>query len=147
MTGDERELAIALFNETWALLDNPERTPEADDRMIHAAHASRFHWDNVGTDENRAIGEWQVSRVYAVLGRPEPALFHARRALKYARRPGVPLWVSASAEEGFARARLAAGDAEGAWLARDRALGLLEDVDDPQALAVVAADIASLPFD
>lgn len=147
MTGDERELAIALFNETWALLDNPERTPEADDRMIHAAHASRFHWDNVGTDENRAIGEWQVSRVYAVLGRPEPALFHARRALEYARRPGVPLWVSASAEEGFARARLAAGDAEGACLARDRALGLLDDVDDPQALAVVAADIASLPFD
>ena len=147
MTGDERELAIALFNETWALLDNPERTPEADDRMIHAAHASRFHWDNVGTDENRAIGEWQVSRVYAVLGRPEPALFHARRALEYARRPGVPVWVSASAEEGFARARLAAGDTEGAWLARDRALGLLEDVDDPQALAVVAADIASLPVD
>jgi hypothetical protein len=44
--------------------------------MVHMAHASRFHWDNVGDDQNRAIGEWQVARVYAVLGRAESALFH-----------------------------------------------------------------------
>jgi hypothetical protein len=31
--------------------------------MILRAHASRFHWDNVGDDQNRAIGEWQCSRV------------------------------------------------------------------------------------
>jgi hypothetical protein len=31
--------------------------------MVHTAHAPRFHWDNVGDDQNRAIGEWQVSRV------------------------------------------------------------------------------------
>ena len=37
--------------------------------MIHAAHASRYHWSQVGTKANLARGEWQVSRVYTVLGR------------------------------------------------------------------------------
>ena len=31
--------------------------------MIHAAHASRYHWSQVGTKANLARGEWQVSRV------------------------------------------------------------------------------------
>jgi len=39
----ERRLAADLFNHTWELLETPERTPAQDDRMIHAAHASRFH--------------------------------------------------------------------------------------------------------
>ena len=42
--------------------------------MLHAAHASRFHWGEVGEPVNFARGEWQISRVYAVLGRPEPAI-------------------------------------------------------------------------
>jgi len=84
---DERKLAAQLFNDTQALLEKEHRTPEDDDRMVHMAHASRFHGDNVGDDQNRAIGEWQVARVYSVLGRGEPALFHARRCLDYASRP------------------------------------------------------------
>ena len=53
--------------------------------MIHAAHAARYHWSKVGTKANLARGEWQVSRVYTVLERPEPALYHAHRCLAYAR--------------------------------------------------------------
>ena len=52
--------------------------------MIHAAHASRYHWGEVGDDVNLARGEWQCSRVYAVLGRGEPALWHARRCVEIA---------------------------------------------------------------
>jgi hypothetical protein len=40
-----------LFNDTWALLQKESWTTEEDDRMIHMAHASRFHWDNVGDDQ------------------------------------------------------------------------------------------------
>ena len=47
--------------------------------MIHAAHASRYHWSQVGEPVNVAHGEWQCSHVYAALGRAEPALHHARR--------------------------------------------------------------------
>ena len=74
-----RALAVGLFNYTWTLLENPNRSREQDDEMIHAAHASRYHWGEVGEAVNLARGEWLCSRVYSILGRAEPALWHARR--------------------------------------------------------------------
>ena len=50
--------------------------------MIHCAHASAYHWLQVGTPANRARSEWQCSRVHAILGHVEPALRHARRCLE-----------------------------------------------------------------
>ena len=64
-----RALAVGLFNHTWTLLENPNRTPEQDDEMLHAAHASRYHWGEVGEPVNLARGEWQV---LARLRRPRP---------------------------------------------------------------------------
>ena len=78
---DERRLAATLFNHTWTLLEKGDRSVADDDEMIHSAHASRAHWGVVGTPMNFARGEWQVSRVYSVLGRSEPALYHANRCL------------------------------------------------------------------
>jgi hypothetical protein len=143
---DERKLAVQLFNGTWALLEKESRTPEEDDRMVHMAHASRFHWDNVGDDQNRAIGEWQVARVYCVLGHGESALFHARRCLEYASRPGIEDWVPASAYEGLARAQAVAGDTESARDSRDTALALLDKIADPEDRNAVAGDIDTLPI-
>ena len=78
-----RQLAADLFNHTWALLDKADRTAANNDEMIHSAHASRYHWGEVRDHEpvNLARGEWLCSRVYAILGRAEPALWHARRCL------------------------------------------------------------------
>jgi hypothetical protein len=36
----ERQLGVDLFDEVWRLIESHEN----DDRMLHAAHASRFHW-------------------------------------------------------------------------------------------------------
>ena len=49
-------LAASLFNRTWTLLDKPDRSEEESELMVHTAHASRLHWEAVGTDENRAEG-------------------------------------------------------------------------------------------
>ena len=52
MNGDtdlHKKLGIELFNYTWELLEKPQRTREEDDTMMHAAHASRFHWGKAGT--------------------------------------------------------------------------------------------------
>jgi hypothetical protein len=76
-----KKSAVDLFNLVWSLLDNADRSPEQDDTMVHAAHASRYHWGEIGTPLEFERGEWQISRVYAVLGRSEPALHHARRCL------------------------------------------------------------------
>jgi hypothetical protein len=143
---DERELARTLFNQVWSLIEQESRTADDDERMIHTAHASRFHWDNVGDDDNRAIGEWQCSRVYATLGRAEPALYHARRCLHYAERPGAEVWLRASAHEALARAQAVAGDFAAARDSRDRAVALVETVDDPEERKTVLADLETLPI-
>jgi len=144
---DERGLAVQLFNDVWSLLEREGRSAEEDDRMLHMVHASRFHWDNVGDDQNRAVGEWQCARVYATLGRGEAAVFHARRCLAYAEHPGVDDWVAASGYEALARAQAAAGDVDAARDARGQALQLLDRVGDPEDRAIVAADLDTLPFD
>ena len=110
----ERQVAVDLFNHVWRLLDIADRTPEQDDAMVHAAHASRWHWGQVGGAEQRAVGEWQCSRVYAVLGRPGEALHHARRCLALSAVDGVDPFVAASAHEALARAYAIAGDVESA---------------------------------
>jgi len=78
----QRRLAADCFNKTWTLMEKQDRTREEDDEMLHCAHASAYHWGQVGTAANRARGEWQCSRVHTVLGHPEPALHHARRCLE-----------------------------------------------------------------
>ena len=146
MVGPEarRRLAIDLFNHTWTLLEATDRTPDQDDEMLHAAHASRYHWGEVGDAANRARGEWQCSRVYVVLGRPEPALHHARRCLAVCEANGLGDWDLAAAYEAVARAsRLAGDDAD---LARYRGLAReqLERIVDPEDRRIIEADVATL---
>ena len=108
-----RRLAVDLFNHVWTLLETTDRTVEQDDEMVHAAHASRYHWGEIGEPANLARGEWQCSRVYAVLGRGEPALHHARRCLEICQEHGIGDWDLAFAYEALARASRVAGDLEG----------------------------------
>lgn len=115
-----RQFAVDLFNMVWDLLDKTQRTPEEDDTMLHAAHASRYHWEKAGTALNLARGEWQVSRVYATLGRAEQALYHAGRSLDICQANQFGDFDLAFAHEALARARDVAGDLTG----RDRSLEL-----------------------
>jgi hypothetical protein len=144
---ERRRLAVDLFNHAWTLMRLPERTPEQDDELIHAAHASRHHWAEVGTAANLARGEWQVSRVYATLGRAEPALYHARRCLAYCESDPDALesWDLPYAYEALARAHAVAGeDAEAERLAA-RASELGESIADAEDREQLAADLATIP--
>jgi hypothetical protein len=99
-----RRFAVECFNITWALLEKDDRTPAEAEEMIHAAHASRFHWGRVGMAVNYARGEWQIARVYAVLGRGEPALYHAQRCLAACEEHHIGDFDLAYAYESLARA-------------------------------------------
>jgi len=79
---DHKKIAIQLFNKTWDLLDLKERTQTQDIEMIHQAHASLYHWMQVGTPLEFQRGEWMVSHVYAELKMQESAIFHAKRCLQ-----------------------------------------------------------------
>ncbi|MDH5223462.1 MAG: hypothetical protein OEW66_01665 [Actinomycetota bacterium] len=144
---DDRRLAVDLFDETWALLETPDRTPEQDERMIHVAHGSRLHWEAVGTAENVAVGDWLCSRVYSVLGRPEAAMFHARWCLDRADAEPLPLWVRAEAREAVARAFAIQGDLDQARRYAHEARALSDSIEDADDCDVVRADLATLPLD
>jgi hypothetical protein len=109
---DPRQIAVDLFNHVWTLMDTPGRTAAQDDEMLHAAHASRYHWGLVGRPVNRARGEWQCSRVYAILGRGEPAIHHGRRCLEICQAEEIGDFDLAFAYEALARAHTVAGDSE-----------------------------------
>ena len=143
---EERRLASELFNHVWVLLDVADRSPEQDAAMIHAAHASRWHWGRVGGPEQQAVGEWQCSRVYAALGRSEPALYHARLCLEISALDGVDPFVAASAHEAMARALAIAGDLDGARAERNAAYALAVDLDDDDDRGVIEGDLGTLPI-
>lgn len=139
-----RMLAAELFNRVWSLLERQDRTSADDDTMLHAAHASRFHWGEDGAPVNLVRGEWQVSRVYAVLKRPEPALWHARRCLELCKLHGIGDFDLAFAYEAMARAHAVAEqpDAVNSYLQLARQAGRqIAEQDDRD---VFLADLATI---
>ncbi len=115
--------------------------------MVHIAHASRYHWGQVPavTLAHLARGEWLISRVYAVLGRPEPALHHARRVLELCQENGIGDWDLAFAYEALARAHAVAGDAAQARDCTDQALAAAEDIAEDEDRDLVLADLETVP--
>ncbi|MCT8137167.1 hypothetical protein H1D32_05075 [Anaerobacillus sp. CMMVII] len=118
------KLAKDLFNLTWDLIEKSERTAEDDEKMIYAANASRFHWGYVGTSLNFARGEWQISRVYALLKRSEPALYHAKKSLELCLINELGELDLGFAYEAMARAATVQGDQR----AQEKYLELAEEV-------------------
>ena len=145
-----RQLAAGLFNRCWELLEIPDRTTAQDDELVHTAHASRFHWGEIGTQANLARGEWMCARVYSVLDRAEPALHHATRCLELLEGDDpdglIEDWDWAAAYEGLARASLVAGDTSGALLWKEKAVVALAEVKDPEDREIIAKDVETLPI-
>ncbi|MGI9135686.1 MAG: hypothetical protein ACR2JS_01330, partial [Candidatus Nanopelagicales bacterium] len=141
----ERNLASELFNLTWDFMGMESRTPAEDDAMVHAAHASRWHWGKVGGPEQWAIGEWLCSRVYAVLGRGEQSLYHGRRSREICTEFEVGSFVPASAHEAMARAYCVLGDMDAARAERNLSYAAAIDLDDDDR-AVIEGDLATLPI-
>jgi ribosomal protein S18 acetylase RimI-like enzyme len=140
-----RKLAAELFNGTWTLLEKEDRAPDDDIRMIHMAHASAYHWLQVGTPLNFARSHWLCSRVYSVLGRPEPALYHAQLAHDICAEHGFGDFDLAYAFEALARAHALAGNRSESDGWRDRARAATAEVADAEDRELLLSDLATIP--
>ena len=82
----------------------------------------------------------------AVLGRAEPALWHARRCVEIDEANGARDWDIASAYEAMARALAVSGDLPGAreWAARARTA--CEEISGAEDREVIEGDLATLPL-
>jgi hypothetical protein len=68
-----RRFAIDLYNAAWTLLDSPNRTPDQDGDLLAAAFGSRWHWGQVGSDEQWAVGDWLLASTYEGMARAHGA--------------------------------------------------------------------------
>jgi hypothetical protein len=146
-----RRLGKDLYNHTWALIETADRTPEQVDEMIAATHASAYHWSKAGgTLANAARGQWQIARVYATLGRGEPALWHARRCVELAEAAAAAGiaddWDVAAALEALARAQAVSGDLAAARASATRAREAITTINDAEDRQLIEQDLESLPI-
>jgi hypothetical protein len=96
----------------WQLLETPSRSQAEDDEMLHAAHASLYHWLQVGAESHHQRGEWMIARVHLTLGNAAEALRHARRCMELTEKNRAQMqdFDIAYANEGMARASALVGD-------------------------------------
>lgn len=142
--GFHRKTAAELFNFVWDMLDKHDRTEEEDRLMIHAAHASLFHWLQVGDEENDFLGEWQVSRVYSVLGKGESALYHANNSLSVCRKNGFKGFNLAYAHEAISRAQSVLKNFKEAEVNLEKAVHLSKDLDNEEEKKLLEDDLKTL---
>ncbi len=142
---EHRRMAGNLFNAAWELLDLESRTPAQEQEMLAAALGSRYHWGRVGTPRHLAIGDWQVSRVFAVLGDGANARRFASSSLAQCTEHGLDAFVTGYAHEALARAAALDGNRE----QRDRHLAAARDLSGQIADAaerdLLLQDLESVP--
>ena len=139
-----RFFAPDCFNRTWELIEKPDRTAADNEAMLLGAMASLWHWTQRAdcTDQNRSIGHWQVSRVYALLSQGENAMRHAQRSLELVGDAG-PFFVGYS-HEAIARAALLLGDAVTAESHLGAARQFLTQIPGEKDRAFLEKDLSEL---
>ena len=139
-----RSLGVECNNGTYDLLEREDRTTAETQTMIDMAHAAKYHWGKVGTPVNQVRGDYLCSRVYAFVGRAEPALHHARRAVAEAEALGLADFDLAFVHEALARALACAGDADGARSELDLVRAI--SIADAEDREIFEADLAKEPW-
>jgi hypothetical protein len=139
-----KKLARDLFNYVWDLMEKTDRSSQDEDTMIHAAHASRFHWGIAGTPLHFARGEWQISRVYSILKRFEPALYHAKRCVDLCLEHDLGNFDLAYGYEAMARAFTIQGDSEQSRIYLQLATEIGEKIENQKDKNLLFADLANL---
>jgi len=137
-----RRLAQTLNAEVWRWLEAPDRTEEATFRMIHAAHASLYHWLQAGSAVHEQRGEWLIAHVYSQLGAGEAALRHATRCMQITEDHPDEMedFDSAYAHEGLARAYAVLGERDRAAAFKEHARNLGAEIANPEAKSIFDQD-------
>lgn len=71
------QFAKSANQEVWKWLEKPRISLDEKQQLIHATHASCFHWSIAGGKVHQQRANWLLSRVYVVVD-------DAPQALKYA---------------------------------------------------------------
>jgi len=139
-----RYFAPTAFNLAWTFLDKPERTVEDADRLLEASYASLWHWrQREDCDATRlAVGYWQLSRIFAVLGRATDAEHYGQLSLASA--DETQPFFRAYAYEALARASAVAGDSRACHERLEQARYWTERVEEDDERKGLEDDLATI---
>jgi hypothetical protein len=139
-----RFFSASCFNRAWDLIDKAGRTEAENEQMLLLSQSSLWHWTQRHdcTPRNLSIGYWQLSRVYALLGRAEDARASAEVCLRHSEGQ-APFYIG-YAHEALARSAAVAGDDAEKSRHLEQATRYLAEVTDEQDRAPLRADLESL---
>jgi tetratricopeptide (TPR) repeat protein len=144
-----RYFSAQCFNQAWELIEKQGRTPEEDEAMIRLSQASHYHWTQREgySPTNNSIANWQLARVYAMLGRLDSARHYADLCLQASLEEGVEAVFVGFAYEALARVEKLAGDRERAQGYLAAALEQAEKTEDDEERQMLLDDLADLSMD
>lgn len=139
-----RTFAPRAFNNTWKFLDALELSGDEELEMLASTFAQRFHWYEIGDARHRAIADWQVSRVFAVLGYAELSKRFGEHSLHLAEHNDLGPFVKGFAYEAIARAAADVDDIKTFTENVELAQAELARIEDAQERDALAADLAEM---
>ena len=141
----QKGCAAEAFNKAWEYLDRTDRGVEDDDAMLAAGFAQRHLWGRIGTAREVERAEWQVSRVYAVLGKGPESLRHAERCRRIVTDNNIGGFDVAFAHEALARAYAVLGERARSRDHREKALAACSAIADKGDREYAESQIGTLP--
>ncbi len=141
-----RWFAVDCFNRAWEYINKPERTPDEDEEMIRLSLASTWHWTQRPdcTNINRAIGLWQIARVYTLAGQAENARRYGQMCLEVSQNPDMPPFYLGYAYEALARAESLGGDRQVVKALVMEGKRLAEQVAEEEDRSLLLADLDTI---
>ena len=140
----QRKFATACNNRAWEL-SVQDRGPAEDREMLNAAHASAWHWSQVGNELNRMRATMLLAEVHALLGFAQSALAYAAEMREYFLRVGAPEWETAFVHVIHAHSAAAAGAREQHISSYELATAALAAIQDEEERSIVAKTFGHVP--
>ncbi len=140
----QKYYAMECNNRAWSL-STEIRSPKQDAEMLDAAHASAFHWGELGTELNRMRAVMLLAEVHSLLNLGATAYAYAEEMLAYFKSVDSPDWELAFAYCIYAHAASIAGPEAEYKGAYENAVLALEEIEDPEDQKIVQETFNHVP--
>ena len=139
-----KRFAASCNNRAWELSVQP-RTRAQDREMLDLAHASSWHWSQVGTELNRMRAQMLLAEVHALLGMGTSSVVLAEEMRDYFLGRESEPWERALTHAICAHAAYAANRPEEHRRAHGEAAAALRDIADEEDRKIVAQTFGLVP--
>lgn len=141
----QQRLAAQANNRAWQLSESLNRSPQEDEEMLQAAHASMYFWKLVGTAGNRAHAAQLVAHVYALLKLPGPAKHYLAQSEPFFLGRDCEPWEKACALAVKASVAAASGQSEVHASSYGEAARSIAALPDPEDREILHATLHVVP--